>query len=56
MLSDTKTFFSENFGWQVGSEKGGRTGRWAMIVEKDGSVSYAENESDLREVKVCTVA
>ena len=50
MLSDTKTLFSENYGWQAGM--GTRTGRWAMIVEKDGSISYAQNEGHLQEVKV----
>jgi len=56
MLSDTKTFFSENYGWQAGPNKGDRTGRWAMIVEKDGTISYAENEGHLQEVKVRSIA
>lgn len=33
---------------------GDRNGRWAMIVEKDGTVSYAENESNPRQVTVST--
>lgn len=55
MLSDTKTKFSENYGWQAGPNPGDRTGRWAMIVEKDGTISYAENEAHLQEVKVSAV-
>lgn len=31
---------------------GDRNGRWAMIIEKDGTVSYAENESNPRQVTV----
>jgi alkyl hydroperoxide reductase 1 len=49
-MSDTKTEFSKNYAWQAGM--GDRTGRWAMIIEKDGTISYAENESSPREVKV----
>ncbi|KAJ9635467.1 Rab proteins geranylgeranyltransferase component A [Coniosporium tulheliwenetii] len=49
-LADTKTKFSENYGWAAGM--GDRNGRWAMIIEKDGTVSYAENESDPRQVTV----
>ncbi|KAF2136648.1 uncharacterized protein K452DRAFT_292238 [Aplosporella prunicola CBS 121167] len=49
-LSDTKTFFSKNHGWAAGM--GDRNGRWAMVVEKDGTVSYAENESNPGQVTV----
>lgn len=49
-LSDTKTFFSKNYGWAAGM--GDRNGRWAMVVEKDGTVSYAENESNPGQVTV----
>jgi len=49
-MSDTKTFFSKEYGWAAGM--GDRNGRWAMIIEKDGSVSYAENEKDPRQVTV----
>lgn len=52
MLSDTKTNFSENYGWQAPANMGNRTGRWGMIIEKDGTVSYAENEGHIQEVKV----
>ena len=48
-MSDTKTFFSKNHGW---SGIGERNGRWAMIIEKDGTVSYAEVEQKPREIKV----
>lgn len=41
-LSDTKTFFSKEYGWPAGM--GDRNGRWAMIFD-DGKVIYAENES-----------
>ncbi|KAF2722168.1 Redoxin [Polychaeton citri CBS 116435] len=49
-LSDTKTKFSENYGWAAGM--GDRNGRWAMVVEKDGTVSYAENEPSPGQVTV----
>jgi len=52
-MSDTKTFFSNNHGWAAGM--GDRNGRWAMIIEKDGTVSYAENEKDPREVTVSSI-
>ncbi|KAH9845930.1 peroxisomal membrane protein [Teratosphaeria destructans] len=38
-LSDTKSFFSKNHGWDAGM--GERNGRWAMIVDKDGTVTAA---------------
>lgn len=41
MMSDTKTFFSKNYGWAAGM--GDRNGRWAMIVDH-GKVTYAEKE------------
>ncbi|GAB7352574.1 hypothetical protein MBLNU459_g2958t1 [Dothideomycetes sp. NU459] len=50
LMSDTKTFFSKNYGWDAGM--GDRNGRWAMIIEKDGTVSYAENEKSPAEVTV----
>lgn len=49
-FSDTKTFFSNNYGWAAGM--GDRNGRWAMVVEKDGTISYAENEESPRNVTV----
>lgn len=49
-LSDTKTFFSKNYGWPAGM--GDRNGRWAMIFDKDGKVIYAENEKSPGEVSV----
>jgi peroxiredoxin len=42
MLSDTKSFFSKNHGWAAGM--GDRNGRWAMVVDKDGTIIYAEKE------------
>lgn len=42
--------FSKNHGWAAGM--GDRNGRWAMIIEKDGTVSYAENEASPKEVNV----
>lgn len=53
-MSDTKSFFSKNHGWDAGM--GDRNGRWAMIIEKDGTVSYAENEKSPREVTVSLTA
>lgn len=49
-MSDSKTFFSKEHGWMAGM--GERNGRWAMIIEKDGTVSYAENEKSPRDVDV----
>lgn len=51
-MSDTKTNFSKNHGWSAGPD---RNGRWAIVIEKDGTVSYAENESNPREVTVSIV-
>ncbi|OCK86839.1 Redoxin [Cenococcum geophilum 1.58] len=48
-LSDTKTFFSKEYGWPAGM--GDRNGRWAMIFD-DGKVIYAENEKGPGEVSV----
>ena len=31
---------------------GDRNGRWAAIIEKDGTVSYAENEASPKDVDV----
>jgi len=47
-MSDSS--FSKNHGWAAGM--GDRNGRWAMIVEKDGTVSYAENEASPKDVEV----
>ncbi|EMC94577.1 hypothetical protein BAUCODRAFT_149714 [Baudoinia panamericana UAMH 10762] len=52
-MSDSKSFFAKDIGWMAGM--GERNGRWAMIIEKDGTVSYAEQESSPREVKVSSV-
>ncbi|PSN63551.1 AhpC/TSA family protein-like protein [Corynespora cassiicola Philippines] len=49
-LSDTKTFFSKNYGWAAGM--GDRNGRWAMVIDKDGKITYAENEKSPGEVSV----
>ncbi|KAF2773670.1 Redoxin [Teratosphaeria nubilosa] len=49
-LSDTKSFFSKNHGWDAGM--GERNGRWAMIADKDGTVTYAANEDSPRNVSV----
>jgi len=49
-MSDTKTFFSKNYGWDAGM--GDRNGRWAMVIEKDGTVSVADVEESPRQVKV----
>lgn len=51
-LSDTKTFFSKEHGWQAGM--GDRNGRWAMVFDH-GKVTYAENEKSPGEVSVSTV-
>lgn len=31
---------------------GDRNGRWAMVIEKDGSISYSENEPNAGQVTV----
>ena len=49
-MSDTKTQLSKANGWMAGM--GERTGRWAMIIEKDGTISYAEQEDSPRQVTV----
>jgi len=49
MLSDSKGFSKEH-GWLAGM--GDRTGRYAMIIEKDGKISYAENEQSPVNVEV----
>ncbi|KAK3699706.1 hypothetical protein LTR37_016311 [Vermiconidia calcicola] len=49
-LSDTKTQLAKQIGWMAGM--GDRNGRWAMIIEKDGTISYAEQEKDPRQVTV----
>jgi peroxiredoxin len=48
-LSDTKTFFSKEHGWQAGM--GDRNGRWAMVFDH-GKVTYAENEPSPKDVSV----
>jgi len=40
-LADTKTQFAKNYGYTAGPD---RNGRFAVIVEKDGTISYIENE------------
>ncbi|KXT08607.1 hypothetical protein AC579_4457 [Pseudocercospora musae] len=49
-MSDTKSFFSKNYGWDAGV--GDRNGRWAMVIEKDGTISYADAESGPGKVTV----
>lgn len=34
---------------------GDRNGRWAMVIEKDGRIAYAENEKDPTQVSVSGV-
>lgn len=49
-LSDTKSFFSKNHAWQAGM--GDRNGRWAMVIDKDGTIQYAEHETSPGQVTV----
>ena len=49
-MSDSKTMFSKQIGWMAGV--GDRNGRYAMVIEKDGTISYAERETSPREVSV----
>ena len=48
-LSDTKTGFSKNYGWAASPD---RNGRWAMIIESDGTIKYAEVEKGPGQVDV----
>lgn len=50
LMGDTKSQFSKKHGWDAGM--GDRNGRWAMVIDKDGTVKYAENESDPTKVTV----
>jgi len=47
-MSDSS--FSKSHGWMAGM--GDRNGRWAAIIEKDGTISYAENEASPKDVDV----
>jgi len=49
MLSDSKGFSKEH-GWMAGM--GDRGGRYAIVIEKDGSISYAANEESPVNVEV----
>lgn len=49
-MSDTKTQFSKQIDWMAGV--GDRNARYAMIIEKDGTISYAEREKTPRDVGV----
>lgn len=53
LMADTKSGFSKHHGWAAGM--GDRNGRWAMVIDKDGTVKYAENESDPTKVTVSGV-
>src|ERR1700761_2445310 len=37
-LSDIKSFFSKNHAWSGGK----RNGRWAIIIDKNGKIIYAD--------------
>lgn len=49
-MSDSKTHFSKQIGWMAGV--GDRNARYAIVIEKDGTISYAEVEKSPREVSV----
>jgi len=51
-VADTKTQFGENHGFVANPQ---RNGRFAVIVEKDGTVSYIENEPKGGQVTVSGV-
>lgn len=53
LMGDTKSKFSEKHGWAAGM--GDRNGRWAMVIDKDGTIKYAENEQDPTKVTVSSV-
>jgi alkyl hydroperoxide reductase 1 len=51
-LGDNKTYFAKNHAWTAGPE---RNARFAIVIEKDGTVSYAENETTPGEISVSNV-
>lgn len=53
-MGDTKTFLSKDLGWEIGNT--GRNDRWALVIEKDGTVSYVEKEPDFKQVTVSCAA
>ena len=48
-----KEQYSKKIDWMAGM--GDRNARWAMIIEKDGTISYAEQEQDPRKVTVRSI-
>ena len=48
-MSDSKTFLSKQIGWM----RGERNARYAMVIEKDGTISYAETDAKPGVVEVC---
>ncbi|KAK7193900.1 AhpC/TSA family protein-like protein [Paraphaeosphaeria sporulosa] len=52
-MGDTKSGFSKKHGWDAGM--GDRNGRWAMVIDRDGTVKYADNEQDPTKVTVSGV-
>lgn len=51
-MSDSKTHFSKNHGWEAGV--GDRNGRYAMVIDH-GKVTYANVEKDFTQVTVSGV-
>lgn len=49
-MSDSKTNFAKEHGWMAGV--GDRTGRFAMVIDKDGKIIYAEVDKDFTQVTV----
>jgi len=49
-LADDQTKFAKSIGWLAGM--GDRNGRFAMVVDKDGKIVYAEKEKDPRQITV----
>lgn len=49
-MSDTSTTFSKDHAWLAGTE---RTGRYAILIEKDGTISYSDVDSQPGNVEVC---
>ncbi|KAF2753403.1 Redoxin [Pseudovirgaria hyperparasitica] len=50
LMSDSKTSFGKTHGWMAGM--GDRLGRFAIVIEKDGTISYAEKEDNPSQVTV----
>ncbi|KJX95669.1 peroxisomal matrix protein [Zymoseptoria brevis] len=54
-MSDTKSVFYKNHGWDAGPGRADRSHRWVMVIERDGTVSVADVEKTTKDVDVTSV-